>query len=786
MNHQVSTKLNYTNDVNLIELLALLIKEKKTILITFFLVTLLALGGALYERKVSKKVSTIFIVKENYTEQNILIPSVLEKVYRENGVRDKNEISLDEFKNKFKITGIIPKEIENKREILAKNGESIDYIPNSYRVDLRVGSVIESEKILKDYYNALNEYYRFQNESRYEFKSIDIKMLNDTKYNYSDYLQILEERKRSLKDLIDGRENTRTEYSSYGFGYRKIQIYLKNLETIQIQGLKSYLSATNIVRNPQKFQSEFINRKIVLENKIKEESENAKNYKKLLDDYNFEDDNMTTPKGVKISIGDNPKEKYYIEIMTNYLKTENKLIDLQEQLNELIYVNENLKIGTEDERTYILNSLKKIITNYNEIISEINLLEAKENYITHGEMIKLSSPVEITSDSKAKLIMAIGVVTGLILGIIMVFLKKFIYYFKKFNKGIVVFIIFSFIGIDLHSKEIVTLQFTHKEIGAGLNPDKTPFNLDKILLKEFLVKKLGVELKELKNISIIPIFPKNSLNKAEEKLKNGEENYMYFPTEYNLILNGLPNEKEIKEIIIKKFPMFYTNYFLQNTVQKYEYLKFYDSYREMLKALDNLIVELVKEVELRRNNSDIKEIFYEYNNLYIELSKVKNTSYRDTLNYIKSDNLDFDVTLENTLLRGENKYINLEINSLNDKSKIYENILGSYSVDKKQAIILENGDISLSTNVTSLREKQYIDISKAYLNNLNKQNILKIQFLENERLIKNIKKTTKEQENIINKKLQDIQKELNEIVSKMIEIELRDYQREYQGTIRAF
>lgn len=784
MNHQVSTKLNYNNEIDLIGILTILIKEKKLIVITFIVITLLSLGGALYERKISKKVSAIFTIEETWSEQGVLIPSVMEKVYRENDIRNINKLSLDEFRNQFKITGIIPKDIKEKKEFLAKTGETLKYTPSSYRVDLRVGTVNESEKILKDYYNELNNYYRLQNESEYRFKYLDESILNDEKYSYSDYLQILEERKQALKNLISGRENTRIDYSSYGFGYRKIQIALKNLESIEIQSLKNYLLATNIVRDPQKFQDELKNRKAILENKINREKEIAKNYKNLLDDYKFNSD-VIVPKGIKISMEDNQKEKYYVEIVNDYLLAEKIVVKLQQELKELNYISQNFKMGVENQRIYILESLKNIIRDYNNIVLAVNELEVKENYINNGALVKLASPVEVVSNSKAKLILVVGVIIGLILGILMAFLKNFLHSFRKFKRGITMLLLFGVMGINSYTKELVTLQFTHKEIEVGLNPDKTPFNLNEILIEKFLVKTMGINIEEVKNITIVPKFPKNSIDKVEEKLSLGMKNYIYVPTEYELILTNVKNNEIIKEKIIKEFPTFYLNYYSQNSMSKYNYLKSYGSYKKILRGLNNLIEGLAAEIDLRKNSANTKERFYEYNNLDIELNKIKNILYRDILNYIKSGDIEFDIFLEKIFLNGENKSIILEIESLENKDRVYSNILKNYNLDKQKAFLLESGDISVNTD-TGLKEKQYIEILKMRLNNINQQNILKLELYKNEKVIKNLKEQTKEQENIVNKKLLDIQEELSEIINKMVEIELKDYKREYVGSVKIF
>lgn len=788
MKHQVSTEFREDDEIDLMELLQILAKEKKTIFITIVLVTLLSLGGALYERNVSKKASAILSIGEGHTQEDLLVNNVLEKVYRENEIRSKDNLSLDGFRDKFKISGIIPKEITEKQEFLAKSGQTLEYKPTSYRVDLRVGTIGESKNILEDYYESLNGYYRELNESKYRFEYFDESILNDEKYNYDDYLKILEERKKALEDLINGRENTRLSYASYGFGYRKIQLELENLETIRIQDLKNYLLATNIVRNPEKFQSEFANRKIVLENSIKEKKEEANNYKKLLNSYKFEGENIVVPKGVKVSIGDNQKEKYYVELMNNYLNTENKLIDLQQQLEELIYISKNLKVGTKVEQEYILESLKAIIRNYNNIVQQTNVLEIKENHIDNGALIKLASPIEIVSNSKAKLILAIGVVMGVFLGVMMAFIKSFYHSFKKFNKGaMMILALFCFTGLNSYSKEEITLQFTHKDIKQGLNPDKTPFNLNETLIKEFLVKKLEVSSEELKNITITPIFPEKSIGSTENRLKAGEKDYLYVPTEYVLTLNlkDKAEEKRIKDILIKEFPNFYIDFFLQNSQGYYDFLKEYSNYRDVVKALDNLINSISSEIEVRKKNADTKEMFYEYNSLAVELNKVRDISLRDALNYIKSNDIVSNVELDRTLLNGEDRYITLELNSLKDKKEIYESILKNYIVNEKQATVLESGDIRMSSD-TGLREKQYIEISKTYLNNLNKENSLAIELLENERFSKNMKNPTEEQKYRINKELQNVQTEVNNIINKMVEIELRDYEKEYKESVKVF
>ncbi|MGL4971139.1 MAG: hypothetical protein ACRC45_05870, partial [Cetobacterium sp.] len=431
------------------------------------------------------------------------------------------KLSLDEFRDEFKISGIIPKDIEDSRAFLAKSGATLEYTPTSYKIDFRVGNIAESRAVLDSYITELNSYYRTQKESTYRFKNFDSSILDDKKYNYEDYITILESRKAALKALIAGRENQKLNYVSYGFGYRELQIELNNLENIRIQNLKNYLLATNIVRDKDKFSSEFVNRKFRLETDIKEKKEVANNYKSLLNSYKVENNTMVIPKGVKITLGDNEKEKYYVELMNNYLKTEKEVLTLEETLKELIYISKNLKTGTESEQQYIMESLRKIIASYNSIVALANQLEAKENYIANGELIKIASPIEVVSNSKAKLILAVGVVMGVFLGVMMAFMKNFYHSFKKASKGMTAIAMFLFLGVNSYSKEEITIGFTHKEIKEGLNPDRTPFDLNETLVNNYFIGVLNLDVAELNKISIRPIYPLGSIKTTESRLKAG-------------------------------------------------------------------------------------------------------------------------------------------------------------------------------------------------------------------------------------------------------------------------
>ncbi|MGL5312117.1 MAG: hypothetical protein ACRC92_02605, partial [Peptostreptococcaceae bacterium] len=159
--------------------------------------------------------------------------------------------------------------------------------------------------------------------------------------------------------------------------------------------------------------------------------------------------------------------------------------------------------------------------------------------------------------------------------------------------------------------------------------------------------------------------------------------------------------------------------------------------------------------------------------------------YRDTVNFIRSNHLVRDIALEKIFLTGENRYINLSLDSLASKKKTYVNILKNYSTGERSASILESGDLAMSAD-SGLREKQYIDITKTYVDNLNNENSLKIKLIENERNFKEMRLPTELEMDRLKKEFKEIQDELNSIVDRMVAVELKDYRREYVGSVKVF
>ena len=90
--YQLEKIENYDDEIDLMEIVATLVKEKVTILVTFILVSAIALGVALYERSNAKKAATILSVnlpEEKIKEVNFFPVNVMSELYTSENINEK-------------------------------------------------------------------------------------------------------------------------------------------------------------------------------------------------------------------------------------------------------------------------------------------------------------------------------------------------------------------------------------------------------------------------------------------------------------------------------------------------------------------------------------------------------------------------------------------------------------------------------------------------------------------------------------------------------------------------
>lgn len=770
------------DEIDLMELLAILVREKITILITFIIVSILSLGVALYVRDTGKKAAVIIKLDSPELKGkkiNLLPPNVLEEVYTKENIGIKEKITLDDFKESFKISGIIPKDIKAQMEFAEKKGEIIDYIPENYSIQLRVGSLETSQKILEEYIQGLNNEFKDNYESKYRAEIIDSSIVDNVTSEYQDILDLIKKDRDILENVINEKLKTNVSYVSYGFGYRDIQIKIKNLKNIKLNKIESFLAATNIVKNPSSFAATSIGRieklKLLLDEKLKVQ----KDYLTIIENQKGKEKSTTVPKGIKIGLEDRDKDEYYSNLINSNIRLQNEISNIKNQIKILELKNVNLQVGTEDEILYIKDTMKGIIEDYNKIIEEFNQLSVQENKIKYGEMLKKASPITVVSESKAKIILAAGIVLGLFMGILMAFCKEFFKSFKKYLGVVLVFFLITTVG---YSQEKFVISFSHKEITKGQNPDKTPLNIKKVI-ENYIEKNFPTQ--ENINIVVTPIVMKDSYEKVKNRLEE-DSNYLYIPTQYmvSLEIKDTAKEKEIYDKLKLEFPKFYIDSFLsknEDFSNKESFAK--ENYIERLEALDSTLIGIEEDIENRKLFEINRKKKEEYNRISFEIWKIRNSIYRDLESYIVSNNLALNVEKEKILLDGEKTILLRELNILKEKIVFYSNLLSKYDLGTSEILVLENGELTLK-NKSSIKEKQYLEISNNNLKLLEKEKEINRKILEIDKLKASLRQVTEKEIKVLDEKFKILEKEIFILEQKIKYIELRDYKREYDLSVK--
>lgn len=754
-------KMSMNNDeLDIKEFLAIIVREKMTVIVTFVVIALLSLGVALYLRDKGKKAVTILNLPNK--ESRVIDPmpnKVLNQLYKEYDIKIKEDLTLDEFKDRFKIEGIVPKSIKLKQEALEKQGEVLKYIPTNYIVSLRVGTPEESKEILNEYVEKLNKNLEYKNINNHRYRVIDRDLLTNSSYDYQDYLGIIGERVSIIKEDLSSKFKNSSDFNSYGTKVRNIKIEMDILQNIAIPQLQNYLETKGIVKNIETFTDGYTNRLQKLNTLLKEKEYKKEYLEKAIQRFKVENETQLLSKDmkeIKITSTNDAREKKYVEMVDQYIKAQKELGDIQKEILKLETLNKNLKAGNEDEKQFIDESLNSIMVQYNYIVKGMNELIEKQNSIKYEMMAKKMNPVVIISESKAKLVLAVGVVIGLFLGVMMAFVKDFLSDFKKYLSVMILFLV---LGLNSYSEEIVNISVTQKNIKNGLNLDGTPFDMKKEIYQFLDSKKIDISKT---NISVEPIIKSSLVKKEFEKVKSNieseKESSAFVPTEYQIVLAG-DNEKEIANILSKEFNKFYT----ESDKPKMEIFIFNDGdFNVDLKEMKIVINELRDDVKARMSNVDTK-YRAEFNSILLSLDRLENIYVRDLSNYIYSNCFVENLKESDAFLLGEKNDILREKVKLKERAETLSKVIDSYKSP------------TMEVEKDSVRDKQYVELSAKYLEVQNAINELNTREETVDLLLKKMKTPNEVEKKKIDSYLTTISKEINKINEEIYKVLLDDF-----------
>ncbi len=444
MNENMISNEVREDEIDLMDLVKILVRRKITIIAVTAIISLVAIlaGGWSY---LNGKTANV-IIGYNYdgvskglnpdgtrfNRRDIVDTVIIRRVYNKYPNLSKEGIRLKDLKGAVDITGITPNNISEIAEASLKKGENYIYNPSNFVIDFKLtGNGEQDKKILQDIIEEYLLYFQYKYRGNIVVPKMEEKKILN--YDFEDELKIIQSNVERAKEIAKRREDKGFVSTETGMSYTDLSRMLSNISDIDIKNISSSLYVNEISKYPNE-------KKLLLEDKVRELKNKKAKIKEralilssMLNQYKPSERKMILPTlgetGIKIST----EEEYYTKLVKDYetAATKEKIlgVDILEAQRRISEVNNNKAVIKSIE-----GKIQVVLDNFNniaEVMTKMNK-EYEDKYFANS--VKIISPVSLINESKAKLIVAIGIVLGVLLGIASAFIAEFIEYYKRSNR----------------------------------------------------------------------------------------------------------------------------------------------------------------------------------------------------------------------------------------------------------------------------------------------------------------------------------------------------------------
>ena len=265
------------NEIDLLEILKKIWKNKKIIALIFLIGTFISLVGA----KIYKKSTTVSRVGISFNFEELkqgknpdgtpfnmaeIIPSKsIYNAYNKYKTLSDDNLSITDFRKFIKITPIIPKNISVLVEKNLKEGVFYSFTPTEYFITLKTGLNNESEKeLLEEIVETVLNEYILNNRPLSTLSKLDIKQLETQGLTYENYLEIIDKTLEAIKNDIEQSSNKKIKFSTVALNYdfKDILLELELIRNIGLNKIEAKLDLTYTSPNVEK-SSAILNQKLI-------------------------------------------------------------------------------------------------------------------------------------------------------------------------------------------------------------------------------------------------------------------------------------------------------------------------------------------------------------------------------------------------------------------------------------------------------------------------------------------------------------------------------------------
>lgn len=435
MNQLEERKKINGEELDLIDLIGIVMKHKKLIVIVTIIITLfMTIGGYFYNK--SKSITTTVITlnypgRENgktpngslLTNSEILPLDVLNNVYEKHKDEIKEKDKRD-FINSIDLVWMIPDYIKTRIKDAEEKGEKYIYTPSEIKIVAKA-----NKKIVDDIANESVATFIEKYRPNYTIQPIKI----EADYDYSIIFELISDRIETLKTLVNDRDKKHFISNKSGYSFDKIRQNIESLEKLELQDYYSYYTVHNLSLDMKarevRYKSDIQVLKLQREGLISQRD----TIKKMIDDYRPGEKSFIIGNVGELQKKLDQSDEYYGKLIDQYLNLNRSIVEKEQRIKKLEEENKvALVYPTEQQKEKMNLKLDVLINRLNSIIEDVNTINDEYIRVTYSNMISITAPViETTAGKPLYMYLALGIILGLFTGIFFSFIAEFKEDYKK-------------------------------------------------------------------------------------------------------------------------------------------------------------------------------------------------------------------------------------------------------------------------------------------------------------------------------------------------------------------
>lgn len=435
MNEEITDNkiTKYEDEIDLVDLLKILIKNKGIILLTTIIITLISFGIGIIKYNSSKKVSTIISYnfneisdglnpdKSKFNPNLIVSNEVLNSVIKDLELGDE-ELNIVDIKEKISVTPIVPEYVKTKIKLELEKGINSSFNASTY--EIKMGIIKDSNMTKKILQTLAIKYSNYYSEKYAQSDNISIIKIDET-YEYQDYIKVFESKLKDIEYILKSKSDQGFVSKKNGLGFAKTLNEVQLIKEVDILRIQQYLVVDGISRDKEVASKDLEYKIENLENKRQKKINEVEALNGILKLYKPESSKVVMSGSTGTVLEQNPNE-YYSKLIEKVALAAVEVGNIDQDIESLKKRKEKINNSNNKDQIKLEKALVELEKNINNTIRSTNeiLKEYNDRFVTN--YVKTISPVNETTDSKkSMMIVAIGIVLGLFLGVLLAFIKEF-------------------------------------------------------------------------------------------------------------------------------------------------------------------------------------------------------------------------------------------------------------------------------------------------------------------------------------------------------------------------